>query len=904
MKSPVSSSASSASTMEHGLGAPGSDNDNSPVTRAVSSPEQGSSARAGPTQEGSRLLVELRNHADASRVSAQTGKAPPVALDARRSVLRNPVAHPGPVGRFNLPSRRSTDMLGPYHCKGDEHSERPSLKRGPPSGLSGLGQVQRSDSSEIRELLEDTAKFARDRLGPRQMARQGRDWMLGTSYGHFVALLSLGLLLIALGTSFWHLAGGNEDYSNSLNDSFWMSWCLFIDTGTQTGIPAANPAEVRIVGVVCSLCGYIFNLTLMGLVVEAIRVMLKHFKEMYSRISTTGHVLILGWGDKTLLLLSELLAEEKKEDEALSRCYRWCCRRHRDIVILANRQEVDMRLAVQMHMRSEGLKCYGISYRRGEPTDRTELMKVSAQFADDILIMGSGESVHSSDQQIISTLLALGALPGVSKLHGDVFAEIQTNQSVTVAKTILPAVEGIVARYAVNRVLVLRALVSSIGFTYLELVSFRRGNDLYIKKVPSRLVGVAFRDMWELFEESVVIGVLPLCVGCLRPEITFYGDRELEDGDKLVLLARSMRAASRWARGKLSHIGRNRTSSPLGKALQMAGSGIDAELVQADGQLLLGPQAVGPKVVLMIGCPIDFPNILEALDCYSATGSEVHVLSPKSLEWRRQTLSDYFGSDDMDALWRRIFVRHYVGSPTSLHSLEGLPLAQTTSVIILAEPTTDYEAPLAVDSRNLTTVISLRGLLSKARGSKKVKVVTELMDPKTSQVLERNAGIRQLGSFVYSNAVTTGVFAMAAAEKCVYTVLKDLVDPAGDGGNIVAASMHGFIKDTEELNFLELRSRVWETCGGILLGWRRMSCRYPDLNPRNKEERLIWHRHSSDELLILRPRRLRTFSEDNSPMGGVEKSSSFPDDRALPSSGFLPAQLPDMAITKGSRGWS
>jgi len=824
-------------------------------------------------------------------------------------VLRNPVVHPGPSGRFNLPPRRSSDMMeSPYHFKGDEHSahpSHPSLKRGPPSGLSGLSPVQRSDSSEIRELLEDTAKFARTRLGPRQMARQGRDWMLGTSFGHFVALLSLGLVMLTLGTIFWHLAGGNEEYSNSLNDSFWMAWCLFIDTGTQTGIPAANPAEVRIVGVVCSVSGYIFNLTLMGLVVEAIRVMLKHFKEMYSRISTTGHVLIIGWGDKTLLLLSELLAKEKKEDEARSRCYRWCCRRHRDIVILANLHEVDMRLAVQMHMRSEGLKCYGISYRRGEPTDRTELMKVSAQFADDILIMGSGEGVRSSDQQIISTLLALGALPGVSKLHGDVFAEIQTNQSVTVAKTILPAVEGIVARYAVNRVLVLRALVSSIGFTYLELVSFRRGNDVYIKKVPSRLVGVAFRDVWELFEESVVIGVLPLCVGALSPEITCDGDRELEDGDKLVLLARSMCAAGRWARGKLSHIGRNRTSSPSGKALQMAaGSSIDAELVQADGQLLLGPQAVGPKVVLMIGCPIDFPNILEALDCYSATGSEVHVLSPKSLEWRRQTLSDYFGSDDMDALWRRIFVRHYVGSPTSLHSLEMLPLAHTTSVIILAEPITDYEAPLAVDSRNLTTVISLRGLLSKARGSKKVKVVTELMDPKTSQVLERNAGIRQLGSFVYSNAVTTGVFAMAAAEKCVYTILKDLVDPAGDGGTIVAASMHVFINDTEELHFLELRSRVWEICGGILLGWRRMSCRYPDLNPRNKEERLIWHQHSSDELLILRPRRLRTFSEDSSPMCGVETSSSFPDERPLPSSGFLPAQLPGMAITKESRGWS
>ena len=40
-----------------------------------------------------------------------------------------------------------------------------------------------------------------------------------------------------------------------------------------------------------------------------------------------------------------------------------------------------------------------------------------------------------------------------------------------------------------------------------------------------------------------------------------------------------------------------------------------------DGQVRLGPAADGPLVVLLIGCPDDFVDILEIIDGYVASGS-------------------------------------------------------------------------------------------------------------------------------------------------------------------------------------------------------------------------------------------------------------------------------------------
>ena len=47
---------------------------------------------------------------------------------------------------------------------------------------------------------------------------------------------------------------------------------------------------------------------LSGLVVDIFRKMLEYYKDMHSRIVVNDHFLVLGWTDKSLFVINELLA--------------------------------------------------------------------------------------------------------------------------------------------------------------------------------------------------------------------------------------------------------------------------------------------------------------------------------------------------------------------------------------------------------------------------------------------------------------------------------------------------------------------------------------------------------------------------------------------------------------------
>ncbi|CAE7271531.1 SRR1 [Symbiodinium pilosum] len=151
------------------------------------------------------------------------------------------------------------------------------------------------------------------------------------------------------------------------------------------------------------------------------------------------------------------------------------------------------------------------------------------------------------------------------------------------------------------------------------------------------------------------------------------------------------------------------------------------------------------------------------------------------------------------------------------------------------------------DARNLTIAINLRYVLDCRSDAisqhrlktyrKKCKIVTEIQDPKSEIVLAENSSVRKTGSFVFTSASETGVFALAISCKAIYDLFTKLIDPATNTGHVVA----------------DLSGRVMNRCSGTLLGWRRSDERHPVLNPGNKDQPLPWQSQAADELIILLP---------------------------------------------------
>ncbi|CAJ1435116.1 unnamed protein product [Effrenium voratum] len=698
--------------------------------------------------------------------------------------------------------------------------------------------------------------------------------VIGTTFGQWILVLSLFLCLQCSGTVLWLLSGGNDEFSTTLNDSWWISYTLLIDIGTQTGFAAHERPTIKIVSVVISLVGFVYCLTLLGMVVDLIREVLDDCRLRYSSVPAQGHWLILGWGDKTLLLVDELLTSMAQTKRG--RC--GCCKR-RQIVILANMPTQQMADEVQVHCMTDPLLQWITSlffpvvrrfrrFREGSPTDVTELLRVSAPYARDILVSSTSENGPRSDLKAISALLAVAAMPSDSPLTGEVWVEVCQEQSIRAVNTILPQARTIVARKLVNRMMVLRALVPSAGYVYLSLTTLKGDANLHVLPAPSLVCGVSFKELCRFFPDAVVCGVQRAGHQALVP----HGSYRIEATDTLVLIARGAEDAQRCLRAR-------RPIAYECKA-EPCGSVCTAEpMVMEDGQLRLGPAADGAKVVLLLGCPSDVAEILDIMDVLLAAGSAVHILSRTPAAEREQLIQQHLRNAGR-AAFARITVHQYEGESTSKWEMMKLPLETATCALILAERLSEDESTLAIDSRNLTTAILLKQNLTTVGGlgpgtpsrsitrtyttaskdstvvrgnRQKCKLVTELLDPKSETVLASNAGVRSQGSYVYTNARETAIYALAVEQREVYNLFEQLSDARCDAGFVTTAPVSHYIDGIEDLSFYEMHDRVFQTCGGVLLGWRDFAERYPQLNPPDKAETLEWADVGGSELIILRP---------------------------------------------------
>mmetsp|Transcript_99063 Transcript_99063/g.191363 ORF Transcript_99063/g.191363 Transcript_99063/m.191363 type:complete len:429 (-) Transcript_99063:3-1289(-) len=355
----------------------------------------------------------------------------------------------------------------------------------------------------------------------------------------------------------------------------------------------------------------------------------------------------------------------------------------------------------------------------------------------------------------------------------------------------------------------------------------------------------------------------------------------LKNGDTLLLVATDTEAVDCWEPASCSSLPERRPilHSPVG------------DILTHEGQLKLGPMGHGdvPSNVLMLGCPNDFASFLSFLDLYLPMGSHVHVLSPRSVEVRESSLhrratmtspgttgsrpwetptffrvSERPSSNEREEhpdFLQRIQVTHHVGSPTEKSSLAKMPLSTSHVCLILAEYHTEDEESAAIDSRNLTALILVRNLLvecgrddlKRSGMPDRCKVLIELTDPKSRRVVEGNGSVRKLGSFVYSSALEIGMFAQAVREKSMYHFILQLLDPSCRTEHLVSYPVRYFIGKDNDLSYWDLHANIWNSTGGILLGWKRKGERYPLLNPPNKTTVLQWSAHGDDQLLVFRP---------------------------------------------------
>ncbi|GAX81504.1 hypothetical protein CEUSTIGMA_g8932.t1 [Chlamydomonas eustigma] len=336
----------------------------------------------------------------------------------------------------------------------------------------------------------------------------------------------LTVILILFGAVGLFITGEDSIYS-----SFWLAMAgsgldwTFNDRAIEESWRAL---AVRIVSLTVSIGGMLVTALLLSLVSDAIASKVDELRKGKTAILETDHTLIIGWSEKIWTLTEKLCQGQ----ESLG---------GRPIVILSekDKEEMDEDIAgFDVPLLGSTITC-----RTGDPLMKDELLKVSAQNARAIIILGNIESPEHSDARvmhIVFTLLSLDkdmTAQGLGCLKGHILAEVmkEDNESLLTGLGLQNILHTLVPSQLSACMMVQGARHPKMLNALLELVRFE-GNEFYIlQDVDPCIIGLPFKYLQVVYPMCIPVGIKK--GGCgdvlLRPS----ADTLLEAGDGLIMVA-------------------------------------------------------------------------------------------------------------------------------------------------------------------------------------------------------------------------------------------------------------------------------------------------------------------------------------------------------------------------------
>merc|ERR1719193_2613415 len=142
-----------------------------------------------------------------------------------------------------------------------------------------------------------------------------------------------------------------------------------------------------------SVCGWLYNMVLLGQIVHAAEAVIRRMTRERFRVFVSKHVVLLGWNDKTLHFLTAL-----QEQACLH-----SVRQH--VVILAERDEQSMSEEVRHHFKRIRAKhgLVKVVCRQANPCDTKQLARVNVIRASKVVLLSS----DPTDDAVIRSMIAL-----------------------------------------------------------------------------------------------------------------------------------------------------------------------------------------------------------------------------------------------------------------------------------------------------------------------------------------------------------------------------------------------------------------------------------------------------------------------------------------------------------------
>mmetsp|Transcript_58915 Transcript_58915/g.103103 ORF Transcript_58915/g.103103 Transcript_58915/m.103103 type:complete len:825 (+) Transcript_58915:103-2577(+) len=644
------------------------------------------------------------------------------------------------------------------------------------------------------------------------------DQLLSKRWSQCVALCCFGLVQVAIFgliyAAVWKPQDGDprkEEDCNRFVEGIWEAWTFMADPGTHS---KDFMPEQRVVGAIITVGGIIFFASILGVVVDVIREKMESLRQGRSNVIEREHCLILGFTDKTILLIMELCIANESEKGGV-------------VVVLApeGKEEMEHELALQLPVKHRrGTK---VVFRSGSPLLIGDLVKVSAHMAKAIVVLASGGEAEKADADTLRCILSLRSMQ--YSVQGHIVAEVRDIDNEPLVKLVGgSSVETLVSHDVLGRLMLMSARQPGLAKVYEALLGFD-GDEFYMQAWPE-VVGKEFGELMGRFPDAIPIGIR----SSLGIQIKPSSGRIIAPDDEIIVIAED-----------------NDTYKPEAPANIAMGSLPEVQEQKKD-----------TEKILFCGWRRDIRDIMQHLDHLAKKGTEVHMMTHCVPVWQRDEKLIEEGLDVKKL--RNVKIVHEEGNTNVRRKLEALPIETFTSCMIFADQA--YEADtMHADSHSLATLLLIRDIQAErnTHSSDKRKkslnsgdaslrehlldfheetaacpIICEILDPRTQKTIAGNKQVSLSSDFCQSNRLIAQVVAMISEERSVKLLLDELLGVSGCNVHMYPASR--YCHPGEQCSFWTLASRAAKL-DEIAIGYQeKHSIEKTVLNPRQKDLVMDW----------------------------------------------------------------
>jgi len=558
-----------------------------------------------------------------------------------------------------------------------------------------------------------------------QRARYRIDnFMAKGSASIFLALLALfigGFFFIVILRVLANLFTPDETLSG------WMEipWRVYVAVmeGSAAETDGDSNGLAKLTSIIGVLVGLVLFSSMVAFITSVFESKLAELRRGRSTVLENEHTLILGFGDRIMEIIPELVEANESEPDAA-------------IVILAENDKEEMDNLIRD--QNIDLKTTRIITRSGVVTNINNLKKVQANRAKSIIIMNSAASWQSKKELKLADALVLKSIMSIiaacdGQDHPPIVCEIHSNRDRELAENIT---SGTVK--ALNEVSVLSRMIAQLALSrnglsvvYSDMVGFD-GNEFYFYKPNNGWGGtLTFGESIHRFKKSV-----PLGIHSSRGEILLNPSMEMPIGehDELIIFAEDDSTIFYF-------------NEPVFKS-----SKTDIPKVESQIQT--------QKIALLNWTP-KTDIIMERLCTYLPAESEIKTFTSEPIELIHPVLEKLKEKHSSIALSVEQIDLNDLGA------LNQIKPQSFDSLLILSPGGNTIEE---MDAFVISLLIRIRQILRESGHSQWPKLITEVMDSENIDII-LNSGVED---FMVSNQFVSQIMAQVSEEPMALDVYDDL----------------------------------------------------------------------------------------------------------------------------------